>query len=118
MIPLIVILVLRSATVQLGGGSYLVAAGRPTALVASRNGVVITPVAGRTVCPVAGLPGTITVSSDLSIHGQAKALVHEVVHAAVDCDARAIPDAEKVAEAEADLFDSVLGPFVIEGLKR
>lgn len=72
---------------------------------------------GRTVCAVDEQQGTIYVSAGLTRRAQAKVLIHEVVHTAVDCDLRDLPIDEKIAQALAALTDSSAGIFVLEALK-
>lgn len=92
--------------VAANGGPYTIAGGEMRGVAAS------------TLCAISDRDGLILVSNGLTLRQQAKALVHETTHVGLDCDKRPLAPDERVAEAMADLLESSLGKFVVEGLKR
>jgi hypothetical protein len=75
--------------------------------------------AATTHCPTLGdYAGNIKISSSLTQHEQAKALLQEVIRVADECSLVNGSNEEKVAAAIADLMASSLGGFVLEGLTR
>lgn len=82
------------------------------------QGNQIVSVAATTLCAIPERNGLIMIGSKLTQRQQAKAIVHEVTHVGIDCDKRTIALDERVAEAMADLLESNVGQFVVEGLKK
>jgi hypothetical protein len=71
-----------------------------------------------TQCPYSGSIGQIRVAKKLTSHDKARALIHEIVHAAQQCAHSDVVNEEKVALALSELFDSPVGTFVVEGLRQ
>lgn len=108
----------QSADIQIGGSTYVVKFTEDLAgPVNSAAGVELRHIASEVTCPVDSLKGEIQISADLSKVKQAKALVHETVHIAQNCDKRDISLDERVAQDLADLVNGPEGYFVISEFK-
>ena len=114
------IVVAQSTYVSLYGQTYAitVVSDGPYAGRMEHGVVVIVQVAGTTVCPDGIHPGRIAVSGRLTARQQAKAILHETVHAATLCDPRNLSAEERIAQDVADLLASPEGRFVLDGLRR
>jgi hypothetical protein len=80
------------------------------------DGIEMLPVASEVVCSSDGQDGWINVSADLTQLQQAKALIHEVVHIAQNCDKRDLPVDERFAQDISDLINSPEGKFILKEL--
>ena len=67
-------------------------------------------------CGVRSVPGSINVSSSLTRHEQAKALIHEAVHIAQDCAVYPADTGERISIAISDLLESQAGHFIEQAL--
>jgi len=104
--------------VEIGEESYEIELVPGLEAPASDNGfnLQLRYVASELICPNGG-SGLMKISSDLNRLEQAKAMIHETVHIAENCDDRDLAVDERIAQDIADLLQSPEGAFIVEELR-
>jgi hypothetical protein len=104
--------------VRVGGMSYRINL-QPVVTGPMRHGdkLNLANASSRMRCPNGTVPGEIAVSTQLTPLTQAKAIIHETIHIATDCDKRSLPIDEKIAQDVSDVLQSSIGPFVVRELQ-